>query len=347
MKAIEDSEIKHKVMSLDDLVISLDRLTRFKHPSEKYPRVFKDILQKYLLTPKYSKKQLDVLPPKTIVEYVEIIWNSSIKSLFSGQKLSKFNSNIIEKLDRLTFGSFDKDLTSFIKSKLEIYPLLNEISRMDNIPLNLQLLIKYMDLLKLKKQEKADELTVLSNIREKYNLKYPITKLILTEGITEEILLPKFAKKLNYDFDKYGVFVLGSGGKSKMPGLYSKLSKSLKIPIVIILDSDAVEISKIIEPKLLKKDKIILIKNGEFEDIVSKNLIKRSFNRHFYDIEPVVMDELGRYYPMCENIAKIYKSRSLGEFQKAHFAKILANNIVYKTDITSQIRSIIDEIVTA
>lgn len=344
MKIIEDKKIAYKSIALDDFIISLDRLTRFKHPSEKYLRVFKDILQKYLITPKYTSKQIDLLPSDKIVELVEIIWNNSAKTLFFNSKNSILSSNILKKIDKLSFESFDSDLKNLMNAKLEISALLDKISSNKHLPLNLQLLIEYKNYLHTNKEEHNNEVDILPELRSKFKLKYPISKLVLTEGITEEILLPKFAKKLNYDFDKHGVYVLGTGGKSKMPSLYLKLKKLVKIPIVMILDYDACEIYEFIKNNLAKKDTIILIKNGEFEDIVSKNLIKRSFNNHFYDIEAVEMKELSESDSMCENIHNIYKSRALGEFQKAHFAKILASNISYKTDISIEIQSIINEI---
>lgn len=302
-------------------------------------------MQKYLIFPKYTSKQIDELPPTLIVEIIEIIWNDSINSMFADSKDSVVDSRILKIIDKLTFTSFDSDLKKLMNAKIKILPLLNEIELKNNdLPLNLRLLIDYKNHVLNMKSKKILSEPIFFELRNKLNLRYPISKLVLTEGITEEILLPKFAKRLNYNFDKHGVFVLGSGGKSKMPSLYSKLKKLVKIPIIMLLDYDACEISEFMKSNLLKKDKIILINNGEFEDIVSKNLIKRSFNNHFYDIEPVKKSELSLSESMCENIHNIYKSRGLGEFQKAHFAKILADNVSYKTDISAEIKNIINEV---
>lgn len=346
MTVTKDEKIVYKNISLDDFVISLDRLTRFKHPSEKYPRVFKDILQKYLVIPKYTSKQIDLLPPEKMSEIVGTIWNKSIKSLFANSKKGFINSNIIKSIDRLSFEGIDAELKKLINVQLEIEPILISIAENKDLPLNLTLLVEYKKGIDTFKKQGIIDSQALFELRSKLKLKFPISKLVLTEGITEEILLPKFAKKLNYDFNEFGVYVLGSGGKSKMPSLYSKLKQTVKIPIVILLDNDASEISEFIKQNLSKKDKIILINNGEFEDIVSKNLIKRSFNNHFYDIEKVEKKELSENESMCDSIHKIYKSRGLGEFQKAHFAKILANNITYDTDISDEIKSLIQEIKT-
>ena len=34
---------------------------------------------------------------------------------------------------------------------------------------------------------------------------FPIEKVVIAEGITEEILLPKFSQILNFDFDENGI----------------------------------------------------------------------------------------------------------------------------------------------
>ena len=75
-------DIKFKFLSLDELSISVDRLSRFKLPEEAYFRVFSSILQKSLITPKYSKKELEELPAEIISKLVKHIWNKSVENIF-------------------------------------------------------------------------------------------------------------------------------------------------------------------------------------------------------------------------------------------------------------------------
>ena len=181
--------------------------------------------------------------------------------------------------------------------------------------------------------------------RKKYNLKFPISKLIIVEGITEEILLPIFAKKLKHDFDNEGIYILGAGGKSKSPALYVKLKEKVKIPIVLLFDNDAIEICNILNKNLTKKDKIIIISQGEFEDILSLNLIKRSLNSEYEPVSKLLIDDLRIENKMCNNIELFYRTRHLGEFKKSKFSKIIAENIKYETDITEEIKNIIFSII--
>ena len=338
-----ESKIDFKYMEVSDLLINLDRLTRFKLPSIKYPRVYRDILSKFLIHPKYSLRQIDNLEPESAVKLVETIWNSSVEKIFSSSRNVEFH-NLFKLYDSLVFESCDANIDKLMSVNLSINELLYNTTNEMHLPKNLLLFKQFVEKNEYKSIEYADFYNTLSKIRTRKKLQFPVTKLVLVEGITEEILLPKFANKLGYDFDEFGVFVLGAGGKSKMPSLYSTFQHYLKIPILVLLDNDASQIYEIVKSNLSDKDKIILINNGEFEDIVSKNLIKRSFNENFYDIEKVIMSELKECDSMCENIANIYKSRALGEFQKAHFAKILANNIKYDTDVSSEIEEIIAQL---
>ena len=47
--------MKYKKLTKEQIIISLDRLTRFKNTREKYFRVFSDILISNLLEPKIKK----------------------------------------------------------------------------------------------------------------------------------------------------------------------------------------------------------------------------------------------------------------------------------------------------
>ena len=329
------SSLKYSLLSFDELVINLDRLSRFKLPEESFSRVFGDIIFKHLIYPKYSKKEFQEEDVKYISRIVKIIWNDSVKQCF-GSKDSNFLPNRALKYSILhTFKNIDEKTICLIDTKLNISPVLHKIDY-KSASLNLKFLIKSNNLLdKFNYQE----------IREKFSLCFPISKLLIVEGITEEILLPVFAKLLNLDFNRHGIFTLGAGGKSKSPSIYMNLKEKLKIPVIMLFDEDAKEICEHLSNNLLKKDKYILIKQGEFEDILPINLIKRSLNKEYQLTESVKTSELKEQNKMCNNITNFYRTRKLGEFKKSKFAKIIAQNIKYNTDITEEIKKIINEII--
>lgn len=325
--------IKFKYLTLDELIISIDRLSRFKLPDESYNRVFTSIISKCLITPKYSKKEIENLPEKDFSKIVKEIWNKSVEKIFGKQKKQ---NNILKILAVSSFKNLDERTKTLINTPLAIDCVLSSLDY-ETSPINLKFLIK---------TSKLNNLNDIKNERERNKLLFPVRKLVIVEGITEEILLPVFAKKLNKNFNQNGIYILGAGGKSKSPSLYMKLRDKVKIPIILLFDNDAKEICAILKDNLLPKDKMIIIDNGEFEDILSLNLIKRALNNEYEPATPLLIEELRIHNRMCDNIEDFYRTRHLGEFKKSKLSKIIANNIKYDTDITTEIKDIIYKITT-
>ncbi|MBE7705177.1 MAG: ATP-dependent endonuclease [Cyanobacteria bacterium SIG29] len=318
-------------MSKEELIICLDRLSRFKLPEESYFRVFSDIISKHLISPKYSKKELEALCAEDLSKLTKLIWNKSTELIY-GKKVQ--NTKILKVLSNLLYKNLDSRTKTLINTDLHIDPILNNLSNID-IPINLKFLIN---------AKKNTNLNDIKKTRNEKKLLFPIEKIIIVEGITEEILLPIFAKKLKKDFFSNGIYLIGAGGKSKSPALYLKIKNKVKAPITILFDEDASEICSVLKKNLNKHDKIIIIKKGEFEDILSKYLIKRTLNNEYKPATPLNIKELKNSEKMCLNIENFYKTRHLGEFKKAKFAKLIGENIKYKTDITDDIKEILNNI---
>lgn len=336
IKDLDTTKIKFLPVSQENLILSLDRLTRFKYPEFKYNRVFTDILCKYLLCPKLSKKQISQLDTKIFVSLIETIWNESVKQ-YLPEAAADLNFNNAVNNDIYNTYEMTDSLKSLIEAKLNINGVISIINRQcnyDNLPVNLKYLLKL--------QEKPSIDT--KDLRQKYNLLFPVEKVILCEGVTEEILLPEFAKLYGYDFYKCGVKLLGAGGKNQVPKLYCELKNELKIPVFILLDADAQATAQTILPVLRDIDDIYLIRHGEFEDIFSLNLIKRTVNNSYKNICESSLADFKQNAPMTKILAEFFRIHELGDFQKAEFAKELALNLKYKTDLTDEIKEIIDKI---
>ncbi len=327
------SLLKYKLLSVDELIINLDRLSRFKLPEDVFPRVFYNIIFKHLISPKYSKQEIEALDAYTISKIVKTIWNESVKHHFNIVKRDKNKINLIKFLVNASFKNTEARTKVLINTDLIISPIL-DIINYDSAPYNLKFLIK------------ADKTAFNYDIlRKKFSLKFPIRKLLIVEGITEEILLPVFAEQLNCNFNQEGIYILGAGGKSKSPSLYMQYKNKLKIPAILLFDSDAKEIFNDLKNNLLNKDSEIIIEKGEFEDILSLNLIKRALNKEYIPATPILKSDLKLYPKMCDNIEHFYKIRKLGEFKKSNFAKIIAKNVKYNTDITLEIKKIVYNII--
>lgn len=326
--------MKFKKLTKEQLIISFDRLTRFKNTKEKYLRVFSDILVSNLIEPKFKKSDIENLDYALISEYVSIIINESL-----GCNTGDLSINNILKVYENSIFNNDIDTQSLLDNKINYNKLLYLLDK--EIPLNLKWLKEVIEI--FNKGQFVD-LKVFKEHRNKKLLKYPIEKVLLVEGITEEILLPIFSKFLGCDFDSNGVQIIAAGGKNQVVKMYYKLSKELNIPIFILLDKDAEENINQIIPRLRRQDKIHLVSCGEFEDLMPKSLIVKTVNSHFKNFLSITESDLDLECSTVKILEELFKTKGLHEFKKAEFANLVKNNINSEEDISSEIRTIIREI---
>ena len=322
-------QTKVKPLTKEQLIISIDRLTRFKDPERKYFRVFSEILTNNLICPKFKKAELENMDFDTLKNYAQYIINYSIEQL--GIKLTE-NYNINQKIleYETQIYNLDKNTKKLLDNTIDYLAFSKIIDQ--NFPKNLQWL-------KILGQTKD-----IINERHEKSLLFPLEKIVIAEGATEEILLPEFAKKCGYDFDKEGVYILSAGGKSQVVKLYYKLIETLKLPIFILLDKDAKENLEEIIPKLRKIDKIHLLACGEFEDLLPLDLVKRTLNYALSNISILEQEMLNTEAPRVKILEEVFKTRGMHEFKKVEFAKMVKLNIKTEQDISSEILEIIEEI---
>ena len=72
------NNLKVKPLTKEQLLISIDRLTRFKNTEEKYLRVFFDILVNNLIYPKYRKSDLEIMDYEQLKLLAQEVINTSI-----------------------------------------------------------------------------------------------------------------------------------------------------------------------------------------------------------------------------------------------------------------------------
>lgn len=180
--------------------------------------------------------------------------------------------------------------------------------------------------------------------RNNNSAKRPFRLLILTEGATEEILLPVFSSVEGINFDKAGIEVIASGGKNRVERIYDEISREINIPVFIILDADACKISDEIKKNIRIQDRLHLISGGEFEDILPDDLICRAVNSHYGLTGKIIKEELNVYPRKTDSLAGIWKQKGFGEFKKAEFAGIIAEHIKNSDDLSEEMKEIISKI---
>ncbi len=301
--------MKYKKITENFLLISLDRLTRFKLTKDKYERVFSDIINRFCI---FEAGESHNLKTEEKIRIVEEIINTSFCKYENDMFINKFLMEYEE-------SAFKQDEVSkkYLKNKINYNSALEAIKNLENTPENVAQLI-----IKNKNRDLNSE-----NIRKETKGKYPIEKIILCEGITEEILLPPLAKLQGVDFSALGIHVLQAGGKNQVGKKYINVSEEIKKEVIILLDSDAEEIKNAIMNKLQKKDKICLIKIGEFEDVLPKDLIIDVINETYkYQLKEEI-DEKYFENGYVAAIKEIFREHALGDFKKSEFAKAVKKHL--------------------
>ena len=251
---------KVKPMTKEQILISIDRLTRFKNTEVKYLRVFRDILTNNLIIPKFKKTELEEMNFEEIKNWAEFVINYSLEKMGKPQDDDYTINQKLFDYEKSVF-IFGEEVEKLLKNKINYKACLDFID--ETSPKNLQ----WLKILSSKDIKK---------IRKEKSLRFPIEKVVIAEGATEETLLPEFGKYCNFDFDKEGIYVLSAGGKNQVVKLYYSLSEVLKLPIFVLLDKDASENLEEIKPRLRSCDKIHLLACGEFEDLLPIKLVLRT-----------------------------------------------------------------------
>ena len=318
-------------MTREQIIIAIDRLTRFKPTVDKYLRVFKETILNNLITPSFKKKDLDEMDFSKISELATEIINFSLKEL-----------KVFE-IDDLTLNKKLKDYenTVFVNSEETQELLNNNISYKSALKLFTEDDLKVKNLLWLSKLESEEN---SAELRKQYSTHFPLQKIIIAEGITEEILLPVFAKILGVDFDKYGFHIISAGGKNQVVKAFYQYAEILRLPIFVLLDNDAKENLEQIKPKIRPIDKIHLVQSGEFEDLLPQNLILRTLNNHLKNLSFVEVSDFDSELSTVKNLEEIYKEKGLEDFKKSDFAHLISENVKTKDDLSTEILNIIEEL---
>lgn len=306
--------LKIKPLTKEQLIISIDRLTRFKEPEIKYLRVFKEIILNNLIEPKFKKSELDTMDYEEIKNLAEEIINYSVgvsnNDLIINQRLYDYENSVFK---------LNENVQKLLKNKINYKEVIKLLP--DDVPMNLSF---------LKSLAEKDETWV--------------QKVILCEGITEEILLPVFAKICGYNFAEHGIYVISAGGKNQVVKYFYNFAECLKIPIYVLLDNDANENLSEIRPKLRKFDRIHLLKSGEFEDLLLDSLIIKTLNYAVENISLIPVEDLKNADSKVEFLEEFFRHRGMHEFKKAEFARLVKENIKDITDVSNEIQEIIREI---
>lgn len=323
------NNVKVKPLTKEQLTISIDRLTRFKNPEVKYLRVFGELITNNLIQPKYKKSDIEKMDSEEVKKLAELIINYSLENLGLPKDEDYIINQRLYDYEKSVY-IIGENIEKFLKNKINYKAFVTLID--ENSPKNLKWLKALGSPMDIKQE------------RFKNSLRFPVEKVVIAEGATEETLLPEFAKRCGYDFDKEGIYVLSAGGKNQVVKLYYRLVDSLKLPIFVLLDKDAKENLEEIKPKLRPIDKIHLLACGEFEDLLPLELVQRTLDYQLNNISMMEKEMLNAPEPRVKILEEVFKTRGMHEFKKVEFAQMVKKNIKTNADISNEICEIINEI---
>lgn len=323
------NNVKVKPLTKEQLTISIDRLTRFKNPEVKYLRVFGELITNNLIQPKYKKSDIEKMDSEEVKNLAELIINYSLENLGLPKDEDYIINQRLYDYEKSVY-IINENIEKFLKNKINYKAFVTLID--ENSPKNLKWLKALGSPMDIKQE------------RFKNSLRFPVEKVVIAEGATEETLLPEFAKRCEYDFDKEGIYVLSAGGKNQVVKLYYRLVDSLKLPIFVLLDKDAKENLEEIKPKLRSIDKIHLLACGEFEDLLPLELVQRTLDYQLNNISMMEKEMLNAPEPRVKILEEVFKTRGMHEFKKVEFAQMVKKNIKTNADISDEICEIINEI---
>ena len=308
---ISGKNLSIKPMSVDEMILALDRISRFKFPKDKLKRVYVETVCSNIIGGSNKKTQIFNLENKMLCELFTEIWNFSIETNFkSSNKNFSLNKNYIEEEKKCYYTD---------KADLDLMPIECDFSTL------------------IKKIEKSK----IPNNFDKY--KTP-RKIVLTEGVTEEILMPEFSKIYGFDWNKNGIIIVGTGGKSRILKQYRIFKEQLKIPIFILLDFDAENIFRQLKKEMRKIDSGHLINLGEIEDIIPVNLFKRAINSEFKLQAKISVKDFDKNLSMVKNLKNIFKEKGFGEFKKAKMANWIKAVLTKKSELSEELELILSEV---
>jgi hypothetical protein len=171
--------------------------------------------------------------------------------------------------------------------------------------------------------------------------------ILLVEGATELVLVPKIADCLEMSCNALGLHVIGAGGANQVAKRFEQLHRSLRLPIFCLLDKDATEQAKSIRQKLRLTDRLFVIEDGEIEDTIETTRFVALLNEYMQGAlvssKPIQNADFdsGRKTEVAQKLLRLKASL---DFDKVKFAGLIAQSMKNRNDIPLPLRHIFDNI---
>lgn len=167
--------------------------------------------------------------------------------------------------------------------------------------------------------------------------------LLLVEGQSECIILPKAMHVMGLDLDKVGVHIIASGGVQQVVRRFLFYREIVTLPLICLLDQDASDASEIIADSLRDIDGLLVLQSGELEDTFSDtamlDILNGQLMRHGQSLPPesFVLPKNGK---RKDALNRLFRSHGLGDFDKLEFAAVAAEKLEEQGDVPMEIKKL-------
>ncbi len=134
--------------------------------------------------------------------------------------------------------------------------------------------------------------------------------------------------------------IVSAGGAKQVAKRYLLLRDLVAIPIVCIFDRDAEEQAALITDTIRDCDRLFVLQAGEIEDTFNSKSFARHLNRYLEvfpgSVQPVLEGDVPSGVSRKAILAKLWKARKLGDFDKIAFAESVARGLDTAGDVPSE-----------
>ncbi len=179
---------------------------------------------------------------------------------------------------------------------------------------------------------KAQELFLceLKQKRSRLPANFHPVVIVLVEGNTEAVLLPKFLHLESGSSAYSKCMFIACGGANQLLRKYLQLRDTTTLAIMCVMDHDAIEQIDTIEPILRSgKDAMHIWTVGEIEDTFRQDYLLEKLNSYLSTLgmqEQLLPKDLKSNCRRTELLDRIWRARGLGDFDKVGFAQYLVGN---------------------
>lgn len=179
------------------------------------------------------------------------------------------------------------------------------------------------------------------------------SRLLLVEGQTEAILVPVFSQLYGFEFSDHRILMISGGGANQVAKRFLSFRESTDLPIACLLDGDAESQFEIISQHLRNADLLFRLPSGEFEDTFEITRLVSLLNRYLQsmtgekapaliEFQPLKKEQFPPEEKRTQVLNKIWRERSLGNFDKVEFAEFVAQTIKTRGDVPYDFSAMIE-----